>query len=160
MTNTANVSIFAKKLLMKQLTLSGVFARYPLKASRIAISLGRSREWITRLSTAPAQTAEIHRANVMVVQQYLRTIGAELSGIVLTAGNSGPDAVNIQEFFTRYPFTVLGIAKYQGVSREWLSSIIQGRYRASESARLRQIAKLQQLFREIGNDLKDINLIP
>ncbi len=142
------------------LTLNEVLSHYPVKVSLLAIDLRRSRVWVNRLAYSPVTTAAVHEANILIVQNYLRKIGGELSVINLSCDNNEPDALHIVDFFNKYPFTVAGVAQHLNLSREWLSSIVQNRYRASQAARLKQVLKLQKFFRSIGNDFKEITLIP
>lgn len=131
---------------------------YPLKLSRIAANLGRSREWIHRLATNPAGTPEVYKANILMIQQYLRALGKQLTEITLS-GTDEPGAVNIETFFRDYPFTVNGMARHLGYTREFVSQIAFNRYGSSQKARTRNILKIQEAVRALGREFENITLI-
>jgi CRP-like cAMP-binding protein len=151
------VLIFAKKKIMMMLNLQMVFEKYPFKQSQIAVSLHRSREWIVKL-TKTKQYTNTDYNNLVLVNEYLNKIGAELSGIRLS-GLDEEGSMDVAEFFDRYPFTVAGIAKYTGHTREFLSSIVFNRYKNSDKARERHIKKIEEVVRKFGRELSTLKIV-
>ena len=139
-------------------TLKQIFELYPLKPGRIAISLGRSREWITRLSNSHS-SSETNTKNLMIVFDYLHDIGLQLSQISLSGSDTTDGSMNIQRFFREYPISVSAVADHMGHSREWLSKIVFDRYSSSQKARIRHINTIQGYIRKIGSDLSKIAII-
>lgn len=138
-------------------TLKQVFDTYPLKASKIAVALGRSREWINMLTSSSHKWAN-HKDNLQLVQDWINKTGEELATIQLS-GQPGPDVMEISSFFNAYPFTVAGIAKHMGYTREFVSSIVFNRYKNSDKARERNIKRIQKTINRYGIELQKINLV-
>ncbi len=142
---------------MKQLTIDQIFARYPLKPSKVAIDMRRSREWIMRLTTSTSATGTIND-NLAAVQAYLNDLGQKLTGITLTGSASAPGIINIADFFNEYPFTISSMAGYSGFTRAWFSLIVCDNYKSSAKAREKQIKKIESLVHVIGHELSTIQI--
>lgn len=138
-------------------TLKQVFDTYPLKASKIAVALGRSREWINMLTSSTHKWAN-HKDNLQMVEQWLNKTGETLATIQLS-GQPGPDVMEISTFFATYPFTVSGVATHMGHTREFVSSIVFDRYKNSDKARERNIKRIQRTINQFGIELQKIKLV-
>lgn len=141
------------------LTLKEIFERYPIQKVRFVNKLGYSASWLSiHINKTYKTQPDTFNANIKMIETNLQILGNELHDIKLSPPHR-PGSMTPQEFCATYPFTLSGIAKEIGFSREWITGAINGRLLKKETSIIRVVQLIEDYLQKIGKELQTVKII-